>query len=144
MKAIKISLLSLSIIGVSSLGACSEKKQGVSLYERITSLCCEVTQVSDDYLIKRYLGKQENIYACSITPNFYSPYYAGVTRIHIDDYVSEGYYGTWERLVIYTNDQLYDLQNAYQEQIISLDFIKTFDTFRELHSPDELKNIYEY
>lgn len=148
MKMMRIGLFFLFLFQSASFCACSNNQQNnpqkKSLYYEITSLYTNSDYfVEDDYVIKRYLGNKDNIYACSIVENSV-PMHGSVYRIHIDDYVSEKYYGAQERIVIYQNGTLNNLEAAYANQIIDLDFIKTFDTFRESHSPEELKQIYEF
>lgn len=148
MKIMRIGLFFLFLCQSASFCACSNNQQDdpqkASLYYKITSLyASEFGEASDNYIVKRYLGNKDDIYACSIAPNSI-PLQGSVYRIHIDDYVSEKYYGVQERIVIYQNGTLNNLEAAYANQIIDLDFIKTFDTFRESHSPEELKQIYEF
>ena len=50
----KIGLLSLSSLAITSIGACSNENKGISLYEKITTLyVTDGYHASEDYIIKR-------------------------------------------------------------------------------------------
>lgn len=97
---------------------------------------------ASDFVISRYVGRKDNIFAVVVERDYFIHPFNDLVQIEIEDYVSETYYYRDHLPVIYTNNNLYSLNDALNDALIDLEFIKTFDVFQLKHNPEELYEIF--
>lgn len=96
--------------------------------------------------LAKYLGVNNGIYAFCLGPKdeYNLTGYVYLEPIKIDGYVSKSYYDYTlkHNPLVYVNNSIRSVEDAYESKLIDLDFIKTFDEFQKVHAPEELKDIY--
>lgn len=103
----------------------------------------------DDIAITSYCGHEGNVYAVTLTPVIY-PEWFYMSHIEIDlnsdneeeKYISVNSYSGYNYPLVFTSNNVYALDDALQEKLITIHFIKNIDDFKNEHSINELKEKY--
>lgn len=101
---------------------------------------CDISSMIKEHYVEKYVGHKDDIYAVVFHYDSH-PWLGDWSNICINDYCSEAMYRTGAFPYVYKNESIYSYDKAYDEGVIDLDFIKTFDEFQKQHTPKELEEI---
>lgn len=135
-----LSLLYVLPIAILSF-SCANNKKTYTIKEAIAEKYYEIRKKDfekKDCYPTKYIGHKDNMYVVTFhRPNFRE------FNINIDnEYRSETCYfapgGPW----VFKEWELIHFNDAFCDGLIDLDFVKTFDSFQQEHTVDELDEVY--